>query len=87
MTLLILLCMQLHLVHSRRIPTQRGCLARGAGVRCDFSSVGGTMECCPKAVIGALALQMSGQFLCLGGIINVGVYEWAVHLVHSKILV
>ena len=30
------------------------------------------MECCPKAVIGALASQMGGQLLCLGGIINVG---------------
>ena len=30
------------------------------------------MECCPKAVVGALASQMGGQLLCLGGIVNVG---------------
>ena len=34
---------------------------------------GDAMQCCPKAVIGALASLMGGQLLCLGGIINVGV--------------
>ena len=29
------------------------------------------MECCPKAVIGAVASQMGGSLLCLGGFNNV----------------
>ena len=35
------------------------------------------MECCPKAVTGAIASQMGGQLLCLVGPNNVGVCEWA----------
>ena len=38
------------------------------------------MECCSKAVTGALASQMGGQLLCLGGINNVA----AGHLLDSK---
>ena len=43
------------------------------------------MECCPKAVIGALASQIGAQLLCLGGIRNVWVQDWAPgHLENSK---
>ena len=52
------------------------CLTRGAGAQCDFSPVGVEWRyygMLPKAVIGALASQMGGQLLCLGGILNVGV--------------
>ena len=46
------------------------------------------MECCPKAVIGALASPMGAPLLCLGGIKNVGVQDWAAgHLVDWKMLV
>ena len=46
------------------------------------------MECCPKAVIGALASQMGAQLSCLGGIKNVGVQDWAAgHLVDLKVSV
>ena len=45
------------------------------------------MECCPKAIIGALASQIGAHLLCLGGIKNVGVQDWAAgHLVDSKML-
>ena len=46
------------------------------------------MECCPTAGIGALASQMGGQLLCLSGIKNVGVEDWAAgHLVDLKMSV
>ena len=43
-----------------------GCLTCGAtDARLAYNA--GTNECCPTAVIGALASQMDGQWLCLGG--------------------
>ena len=54
------------------VSRHRGCLTRGA-TEARLAQNGGTMECCPKAVIGTLASQMGGQLLCGGGIKNVGV--------------
>ena len=69
---------------AERVP--RAQCAQCAEVR--LAQNGVTMECCPKAVTGAVASQMGGQLLCFGGINNVGVYEWAAgHLVHWKLSV
>ena len=42
----------------------------------------------PQSVIGALASQIGAQLLCLDGIKNIGVQDWAAgHLVDSRMLV